>query len=158
MPWDSWPLKVTSRTTTLNSVSHSSFALRFSDLAEIEAGCREGEEQRAIRTIDWIGARVSRRCAKWVEDMERAEAKAEGKEIQRTPWWDEVKRCTEGDHIPSKTEGWNHPVAGMSPCSCQFYILRFNLSSRAGCLYHGSESAASNHSSSCKASRIPSLG
>lgn len=30
----------------------------------------------------------------------------------RTPWWDELRRCTEGDHVPSKTEGWNHPIAG----------------------------------------------
>ena len=31
-------------------------------------------------------------------------------------WWEEVKRCVEGDHVPSKTEGWNHPVAS----ACDF--------------------------------------
>lgn len=107
---DNLPLiTVTTRTTSLTSVPHTSFALRFSDLAEIEAACREDEEQRAVRTIDWIGARVSKRCVKWVEDME----KMGEKETLRTPWWDELKRCAEGDHVPSRVEGWNHPVAGV---------------------------------------------
>ncbi|KAJ7103664.1 ER-golgi trafficking TRAPP I complex 85 kDa subunit-domain-containing protein [Mycena belliarum] len=99
--------QVTTRTTALTSVPHSSFGLRFSSLSEIEAACREDEEQRAERTIDWIGARISKRCAKWLEDMERLGEK----DPVRTPWWDELKRCAEGDHVPSKTEGWNHPVA-----------------------------------------------
>lgn len=30
----------------------------------------------------------------------------------RTPWWEEVKRCVEGEHVPNRFEGWNHPVAG----------------------------------------------
>lgn len=29
----------------------------------------------------------------------------------RTPWWEELKRCVQGDHIPSTMEGWNHPVS-----------------------------------------------
>ncbi|EMD42167.1 hypothetical protein CERSUDRAFT_90771 [Gelatoporia subvermispora B] len=29
----------------------------------------------------------------------------------RTPWWEEVKRCVEGDIAPSANEGWNHPTA-----------------------------------------------
>ncbi|KAJ7092588.1 ER-golgi trafficking TRAPP I complex 85 kDa subunit-domain-containing protein [Mycena epipterygia] len=99
--------QVTTRTTALTSVPHSSFGLRFSSLSEIESACREDEEQRAERTIDWIGARISKRCTKWLEDME----KLGEKDPVRTPWWDELKRCAEGDHIPSKTEGWNHPVA-----------------------------------------------
>ncbi|KAI0068320.1 hypothetical protein BV25DRAFT_1793504 [Artomyces pyxidatus] len=106
--------QVTTRTTTLTPVPHASFALRFSNLVEIEEGCREDEEQRAARTIDWISARISRRCAKWVEDWERvgaAAAEKEGAANLRTPWWDEVRHCVEGDHIPSKVEGWNHPVA-----------------------------------------------
>lgn len=99
---------VTTRTTALISVPHTSFALRFSDLEEIETACKEDEEQRAGRTIDWIGERVHKRSAKWVEDME----KVEDKEGPRTPWWDELRRCAEGDHIPSKAECWNHPTAG----------------------------------------------
>ncbi|KAA1467917.1 hypothetical protein DENSPDRAFT_856966 [Dentipellis sp. KUC8613] len=106
--------QVTTRTTTLTPVPHTSFALRFSDLGEIEAGCREDEEQRAARTIDWISARISARCSKWLEDWEKSGAAAAEKERQaeaRTPWWDELKRCVEGDHVPSRAEGWNHPVA-----------------------------------------------
>jgi hypothetical protein len=94
----------------LTSVPHASFSLRFSDLSEIEIACKEGEDQRAARTIEWIGARITKRCAKWVEDME----KSDNKDVQRSPWWDELRRCTEGDHVPSKNEGWNHPVAGAS--------------------------------------------
>ncbi|KAF5384925.1 hypothetical protein D9615_001402 [Tricholomella constricta] len=99
--------QVTTRTTSLVSVPHTSFALRFSDLVEVETACREDEEQRAVRTIDWIGARINKRCAKWTEDLE----KLSDKDNLRTPWWDELRRCAEGDHVPSKTEGWNHPVA-----------------------------------------------
>ncbi|KIY70143.1 hypothetical protein CYLTODRAFT_392434 [Cylindrobasidium torrendii FP15055 ss-10] len=96
--------QVTTRTTTLSSVPHESFALRFSDLVEIEKGCQEDEEQRATRTLDWIGERLGRRCAKWVDDIG-------DKEGIKTPWWDEFKRCIEGNHIPARTEAWNHPVA-----------------------------------------------
>lgn len=103
-------LAVTTRTTSLTSVPHSSFALRFSDLSEIETACREDEEQRAARTLDWIGERIGRRCAKWVEDIQ----KLGEKDASRTPWWDEVRRCAEGNHVPSRTETWNHPVAGTS--------------------------------------------
>lgn len=91
---------------------HTSFALRFSDLSEIEEACREDEELRAVRTIDWISERINKRSVKWVEDME----KLGDKEILRTPWWDELKRCAEGDHVPSRAEGWNHPVAGAFAC------------------------------------------
>ncbi|KAJ3844312.1 ER-golgi trafficking TRAPP I complex 85 kDa subunit-domain-containing protein [Lentinula raphanica] len=99
--------QVTTRTTTLASVPHKAFALRFSNLSEIEAACREDEEERAARTLDWIGARINSRSAQWVEDME----KLAGKQPTRVPWWEELKRCVEGDHVPSKTETWNHPAA-----------------------------------------------
>jgi hypothetical protein len=102
-------IPVTTRTTSLTSVPHTSFTLRFSDLAEIEEGCREGEEERAVRTIDWITTRISKRCAKWVEDMENIDDKGS----LRTPWWDELRRCAEGEHAPSTVESWNHPVAGV---------------------------------------------
>ncbi|KIK70846.1 hypothetical protein GYMLUDRAFT_235261 [Collybiopsis luxurians FD-317 M1] len=98
---------VTTRTTSLVSVPHKAFSLRFSDLTEIEASCREDEEQRAVRMVDWIGSRISIRCAQWVEDMD----KLAGKQPARLPWWEELKRCLEGDHFPSKTETWNHPAA-----------------------------------------------
>lgn len=105
---------VTTRTTSLVSVPHTSFALRFSDLSEIEVACREDEEERAVRSIDWIGTRINKRCSKWVEDMEKLGDKG----VLKTPWWDELRRCAEGDHVPSKSEGWNHPVAGV--CSKSF--------------------------------------
>ncbi|OBZ79322.1 hypothetical protein A0H81_00969 [Grifola frondosa] len=82
--------QVTTRTTSLTSVPHASFALRFSDLVDIEAFTREDEEQRAGRTMDWIGARISSRCARWV-DMVESQA-IDGKEAywrDRTPWWEE---------------------------------------------------------------------
>ncbi|KAF5385469.1 hypothetical protein D9757_005398 [Collybiopsis confluens] len=99
--------QVTTRTTSLASVSHKAFSLRISDLNEIELACREDEEQRAVRMVDWIGSRIGARCAQWVEDME----KQEGKQPERLPWWEDLKRCLEGDHTPSKTETWNHPAA-----------------------------------------------
>ncbi|KAF4623241.1 hypothetical protein D9613_002112 [Agrocybe pediades] len=99
--------QVTTRTTALVSVPHASFNLRFSDLQDVEEACREDDEQRAIRTIDWITGRISSRCSKWLQEVDSMGAKA----AARTPWWDELRRCTEGDFVPSKTEGWNHPVA-----------------------------------------------
>ncbi|KAF9076140.1 ER-golgi trafficking TRAPP I complex 85 kDa subunit-domain-containing protein [Rhodocollybia butyracea] len=99
--------QVNTRTTSLTSIPHKAFSLRFSDLIEIEASCLEDEEQRAVRTVDWIGSRIGARCAQWVEDIE----KMAGKQSVRLPWWDELKRCVEGDHVPSKAETWNHPAA-----------------------------------------------
>lgn len=100
---------MTTRTTSLTSVPHTTFALRFSDLCEIEEACREDEERRAARLIDWMSGRINKRCAKWVSEMEGLEGK--DRDGWRTPWWDEVRRCAEGDLVPSKHEAWNHPVA-----------------------------------------------
>lgn len=100
--------QVTTRTTSFASIPHSSFFLRFSDLKETEVACQEDEEQRAVRTIDWISGRINKRCSRWVEEIDKS---GDQEDTLRTPWWDEVRRCVEGDHVPSKTEGWNHPVA-----------------------------------------------
>jgi len=54
-----------------------------------------------------MSSRVSEKAAKWVEIMDRT--KSEG---VTTPWWEELRKCAEGNVVPSKTEGWNHPVAG----------------------------------------------
>lgn len=108
---------VTTRTTSLTSVPHKAFALRFSDLTEIEAACREDEEERAVRTLDWIGLRINSRSAQWVDDMD----KMMDKQSTRVPWWEELKRCVEGDHVPSKTETWNHPIASPSFMFVAFY-------------------------------------
>ncbi|KAI5123549.1 hypothetical protein M0805_003369 [Coniferiporia weirii] len=106
---------ITTRTTTLNTVQHTKFTLRFSNLRQIETACKEDEEQRAGRLIDWISSRIGRRCSRWVDEVERVEAEAQLSDQDSsqvpTPWWDELKRCAEGDHVPSKSEGWNHPSA-----------------------------------------------
>ncbi|KIK93997.1 hypothetical protein PAXRUDRAFT_480682 [Paxillus rubicundulus Ve08.2h10] len=99
--------QVTTRTTSLTTVPHSSFALRFSNLVDIEDACHEEEDKRATRIIDWIGERINQKCAKWAEELE----KLPDRDATRTPWWEELRCCAEGDHIPSKTEGWNHPVS-----------------------------------------------
>ncbi|KZW02555.1 hypothetical protein EXIGLDRAFT_415091 [Exidia glandulosa HHB12029] len=99
--------QVTTRTTSLQTVGLASFALRFSDLLEVEAACKEDEDSRAGRAIDWIGARIAKKAATWLGD-DPSGPRPKG---NRTPWWDELRRCTEGDHAPSRTEGWNHPAA-----------------------------------------------
>ncbi|CDO73209.1 hypothetical protein BN946_scf185007.g264 [Trametes cinnabarina] len=104
--------QITTRTTSLTSVPHVSFALRFSDVLELENAVHEDEEQRASRTMDWIGSRISQRCQKWVDMLEVNAREGGGKMWrERTPWWEEVKRCVEGDYVPSSMEGWNHPVS-----------------------------------------------
>ena len=106
---------VTSRTTSLTNIHHANFSLRFSDLSDIETVCKEDEEQRAARSIDWINSRVSKQCSKWVEDVEKYEDSGANEEWPEGSWWEEVRRCSEGDQAPAKHEGWNHPVASMSP-------------------------------------------
>ncbi|CCM05178.1 uncharacterized protein FIBRA_07387 [Fibroporia radiculosa] len=109
--------QVTTRTTSLASIPHSSFALRFSDLHEIESATHEDEEQRAGRMMDWIGSRLSMRAPAWVQMLDAQAAANQEANVKesiwndKTPWWEEVKRCVEGDHVPSTDEGWNHPVA-----------------------------------------------
>ncbi|KAI6119835.1 ER-golgi trafficking TRAPP I complex 85 kDa subunit-domain-containing protein [Pisolithus croceorrhizus] len=99
--------QVTTRTTNLVTVAHSTFAIRFSNLIDVENACLEDEEKRSARIIDWIGERIDRQCPKWVADLEKDSAR----DSERSPWWDELRRCLEGDNVPSKTEGWNHPVS-----------------------------------------------
>jgi hypothetical protein len=130
-------------------VPHNSFAIRFSNLVDVENACREDDESRAVRTIDWMTARINRRCQIWVQDMEALGAK----ETSRTPWWDELRRCAEGDFVPSKTEGWNHPVARMSStnllCLTQFHPTN---NSHSGRIYDGAKSISGNH---CPSFPIP---
>jgi hypothetical protein len=52
-------------------------------------------------------ARIANRSLKWVQETD----KLADKEATRTPWWDELRRCAEGEFVPSKSEAWNHPVA-----------------------------------------------
>ena len=101
-----WRISWTVTTRTATAIQLPQFALRFSDLTEIEEACQEDEEERANRTIDWMSSRLSEKAAKWVEIMDRA--RSEG---VTTPWWEELKKCAEGNVVPSRTEGWNHPVA-----------------------------------------------
>ena len=87
--------------------------LRFSDLSDIEAASKEDEEQRAARFLDWLGSRIAQKCARWVDELERQEKEGKSAPLDTpTPWWDELRRCAEGEHTPVRSEGWNHPVAG----------------------------------------------
>jgi hypothetical protein len=54
-----------------------------------------------------MGSRISRRAATWVKDVEERPLNL-GKEMK---WWEDIRLCIEGDIAPSRTEGWNHPVA-----------------------------------------------
>ncbi|KAG8949630.1 hypothetical protein FRC04_008376 [Tulasnella sp. 424] len=101
--------QVITRTTTLVPVTHSSFTLRFSELTQVESACREDEEARAGRTIDWISGRIAKKAAGWVEDLE---SRNKGEPLKGdTKWWQELKFCLDGDRVPARGEGWNHPVA-----------------------------------------------
>ncbi|KAG8936905.1 hypothetical protein FRC02_009995 [Tulasnella sp. 418] len=104
--------QVITRTTALVPVTHPAFPLRFSDLQAIESACKEDEESRATRTIDWIGARISRKSSGWVENLQKS-GKGEPLSIAagETRWWDELKSCVDGDRTPERGEGWSHPVA-----------------------------------------------
>lgn len=136
------------------SVPHASFGLRFSDLQEVENACREDDEERAIRTIDWMTSRINERCSNWVHDIE-----SQGeKEPARTPWWDELRRCAEGDFVPSKTEGWNHPVARAFIIRICFLYSLIMYDSHTCCLNRCGEPSAGNHSTSFKSQPITSLG
>ncbi|KAI6031618.1 ER-golgi trafficking TRAPP I complex 85 kDa subunit-domain-containing protein [Pisolithus microcarpus] len=66
------------------------FAIRFSNLID-------DEERRSARIIDWIGERIDQQCPKWIARGHRGGTN--------------FGRCLEGDNVPSKTEGWNHPVS-----------------------------------------------
>ena len=148
---------VTTRTTALTTVSHASFPLRFSDLNDIEAACKEDEDERAGRTIDWIGQRIARRAAGWVEHVER-EGDMETRDA-KTPWWAELQRCTEGDRTPSQFEGWNHPVAG--PWAWRVHIhfqwLILQADSCLGCFNACAKSITSRHRLAVQANRPSNL-
>jgi hypothetical protein len=91
-----------------------------------------------------MGERINKKSAKWVEDME----KANEKDVLRTPWWDELRRCAEGDHIPSRVETWNHPAA--SAClSFSLFVSFYELTQKhsyTSSLYYRTQSLAGNHS------------
>ncbi|CAE6378800.1 unnamed protein product [Rhizoctonia solani] len=98
---------ISARTTALAATTHDRYFLRFSDLTEVESACKEDEEARASRTLDWMSSRVSHRAAAWVQEVEERPLNL-GKEMK---WWEDIRLCTEGDITPNRTEGWNHPVA-----------------------------------------------
>jgi hypothetical protein len=140
---------VNTRTSSLTTVSHAAFNLRFSSLADIESACKEDSARRAVRIIDWISERITRQCSSWVDALDRERsggskfAAVKGEDAgagaglrvvdeapptipstsPRTPWWDDVKRCVEGDCVPTRTEGWNHPTSSMCICSFLYTVL-----------------------------------
>ncbi len=77
--------------------------------------------------MDWIGSRISQRCERWM-DMLETDTKEGGKMWRtRTPWWEEVKRCVDGDHVPSSVEGWNHPVSRAYGRSPTLFLLELTV-------------------------------
>ncbi|KAG9118362.1 hypothetical protein FRC07_007148, partial [Ceratobasidium sp. 392] len=98
---------VSARTTTLAPVTHNRYFIRFSNLQDVEAASKEDEESRAGRTFDWMGTRISRKAAAWVAEVEEKPLNL-GKEMK---WWQDIRLCAEGDIAPTRTEGWNYPVA-----------------------------------------------
>ena len=97
----------------MTPIEHPEFALRFAPLPALEAYAREQPEARAGRFVDWVSARIARHSAAWVEEYERT-AGPDGEGVMPPPWWDELAACVEGERAPERTEGWNHPITGMS--------------------------------------------
>ncbi|KAG6878643.1 hypothetical protein C0993_001166 [Termitomyces sp. T159_Od127] len=71
---------------------------------------RRKRRQRQTNSYQFVED-VARRHAADEARKQRMHSFFEDKDSYTTPWWDELRRCVEGDHVPSKTEGWNHPVA-----------------------------------------------
>jgi hypothetical protein len=107
-------MPVSTRTTALATVTHDRYFMRFSNLQDVEAASKEDEEVRAGRTFDWMGSRISRKAATWVAEVEEKPLNL-AKEMK---WWQDIRLCAEGDIAPSRTEGWNYPVACASFSSC----------------------------------------
>lgn len=105
---------VTTRTTGLTSVTIPNFNIRFSALGDIEDACKEDEEARAERTMDWIGGRIAQQAAAWLEDPRM---------VEHERWWTELRACVEGERAPVRGEGWNHPVARESSAIVPFLLL-----------------------------------
>ncbi|KAG8754517.1 hypothetical protein FRC12_011166 [Ceratobasidium sp. 428] len=98
---------ISARTTALASVTHDRYFIRFSDLQDVETASKEDEEVRAGRTFDWMSTRISRKAAAWVAEVEEKPLNL-GKEMK---WWQDIRLCVEGDVAPTRTEGWNYPIA-----------------------------------------------
>ncbi|KAG8699356.1 hypothetical protein FRC09_006668 [Ceratobasidium sp. 395] len=101
---------ISARTTALASVTHDRYFIRFSDLQDVETASKEDEEVRAGRTFDWMSTRISRKAAAWVAEVEEKPLNL-GKEMK---WWQDIRLCVEGDVAPTRTEGWNYPIASTS--------------------------------------------
>ncbi|GJJ13919.1 hypothetical protein Clacol_008176 [Clathrus columnatus] len=78
--------------------------------SQLENACKEDEDERASRIVDWIGQRITREADKWVKSVE-SDKNGVANHPSDTPWWRELQLCVEGDSVPTRFEGWNHPVA-----------------------------------------------
>ena len=72
----------------------------------------ETNEVVRVRNVVWEKSR-----GHWVDEVTNMEeqSKISGQQqvvVGPTPWWNQVRRCIEGDYTPVRTEGWNHPTAG----------------------------------------------
>ena len=83
-------------------MTHPNFNIRFSALGDVEDACKEDEEARAERTMDWIGGRIAQQAGAWLENPRM---------IEHERWWTELRACVEGERVPVRGEGWSHPVA-----------------------------------------------
>jgi hypothetical protein len=142
--------QVSTRTTGLSPVQHANFNLRFSALSDVEAACREDEERRAGRTIDWIGSRIGQQAASWLEDPASRD---------QEKWWDDIKSCVQGDRTPVRSEGWNHPMACMSTDPIHNIVVPAETFLSNPCyLDLGTKSTAGNHDSARSCPRSPIMG
>lgn len=110
--------------------------------------------------MDWIGNRVQPRCTAWVEmvEVQAASEKPEGPWMDHTPWWEEVKRCVESDHVPNRSEGWNHPIASSySSRGCTFSHCVLFHSNICG-IHHCAQPVASIAGPARANSRLSALG
>ena len=103
-----------------------------------------------------MSSRISEKAAKWVEIMDRS--RSEG---VTTPWWEELKKCVEGNVIPSRTEGWNHPVASESRSRLLHLTRPFGLTfdfSHLRCVHGGRKPAPGSPRPTREADRLTAMG
>ena len=85
-----------------------------------------------------MSSRISEKAAKWVDTMDQT--RSEG---VITPWWEELKKCAEGNVVPSRTEGWNHPIASKECSGSSILSLVFSAfySSHLCCVHNSRKSS-----------------
>jgi hypothetical protein len=98
-------LLVSTRTSSSATVIQSEFHLRFTEFSRIVDSCKEDEDARATRFIEWLSSRIASQGPEWVESVYASD-------VASPPWWSDMRRCLEVDCVPVRREGWNYPIAG----------------------------------------------